>query len=372
MQFPEHTLESYSAALMMGAGIVECDVTFTKDLQLVCRHSQCDLHTTTNVVSIPEMNEKCTTPWAQGVTPSCCASDFTLEELKTLCAKMDSSGSVNSTTAEGYVLGGTADWRTDLYQYGCPKVPTHKESIALIGSNGGYFTPELKSPSVEMPFMGSYTQQDYAQQMIDEYVLTDVPPSKVWPQSFNVEDVFYWIDNTEYGSQAVALDDNYDFTNDELDTYLDLLVSRGVSIVAPPMQRLVEPAPDSEYGMEMSYYALATKERGLSVITWTLERAGPGLSGFYWSTLEGQVELNEGDRYNILYILAMDVEVLGVFSDWPATTTFFANCMELSLRPSSSAAVVVEEQKSGGSRVQDVSTTFLFFAANALWFLGFL
>ena len=25
----------------MGAGILECDVTFTKDLELVCRHAQC-------------------------------------------------------------------------------------------------------------------------------------------------------------------------------------------------------------------------------------------------------------------------------------------------------------------------------------------
>lgn len=47
MQFPEHTLESYVAAARMGAGVLECDVTFTKDRELVCRHSQCDLHTTT-------------------------------------------------------------------------------------------------------------------------------------------------------------------------------------------------------------------------------------------------------------------------------------------------------------------------------------
>ena len=56
MQFPEHTLESYEAASRMGAGIVECDVTFTSDLELICRHAQCDLHTTTDVVLRPEMN----------------------------------------------------------------------------------------------------------------------------------------------------------------------------------------------------------------------------------------------------------------------------------------------------------------------------
>ena len=30
--FPEHTLEAYEAAFRMGAGTLECDVTFTKDL----------------------------------------------------------------------------------------------------------------------------------------------------------------------------------------------------------------------------------------------------------------------------------------------------------------------------------------------------
>lgn len=37
-------------------------------------------------------------------------------------------------------------------------------------------TPELKAPSVEMPFNGM-TQDDYAQKMIDEYKAADVPSS---------------------------------------------------------------------------------------------------------------------------------------------------------------------------------------------------
>ena len=40
LQFPEHTVESNVAAAQMGAGILECDVTFTEDLYLVCRHAQ--------------------------------------------------------------------------------------------------------------------------------------------------------------------------------------------------------------------------------------------------------------------------------------------------------------------------------------------
>jgi glycerophosphoryl diester phosphodiesterase len=336
LQFPEHTLESYEAAIRMGAGVVECDVTFTKDRQLVCRHSQCDLHTTTNVVTIPELNMKCKTPWEAGVAPECCTSDFTLEEIKMLCAKMDSFGNETTMTAEEYAYGGTPDFRTDLYQQGCPQVPTHMESIELLASMNTKFTPELKAPSVEMPYEGNYTQQDYAQQMIDEYMEAGIEPEMVWPQSFNRDDIFYWVANTSYGMQAVALDEQDNATSADVDAWLDALVAGGAKIVAPPMPRLVQPAPESEYLMTPSYYAMAAKDRGLDIITWTLERSGPGLTGYYWSTLENAVNLTDGDNYNLLYVLAMDVGILGIFSDWPATVTFFANCMNLGLRSSSS------------------------------------
>jgi glycerophosphoryl diester phosphodiesterase len=51
-------------------------------------------------------------------------------------------------------------------------------------------TPELKSPSVTMPFNG-FTQEAYAQKMIDEYRAARVSPSQVWPQSFDQRDILY-------------------------------------------------------------------------------------------------------------------------------------------------------------------------------------
>lgn len=41
LQFPEETVESTMAGMRMGAGILECDVAFTADRGLVCRHSLC-------------------------------------------------------------------------------------------------------------------------------------------------------------------------------------------------------------------------------------------------------------------------------------------------------------------------------------------
>src|SRR5262245_46214086 len=109
LMFPEHSKESYVAAARMGAGVIECDVIFTKDRELVCRHSQCDLHTTTNILAVPDLAAKCSVPFtpadpASGTpaTASCCTSDITMEEFKSLCGKMDSSNP-NATTVEEYM-----------------------------------------------------------------------------------------------------------------------------------------------------------------------------------------------------------------------------------------------------------------------------
>ena len=135
----------------------------------------------------------------------CCTSDITLAQFKTLKGKMDASNR-SATTAEGY-LGGTATWRTDLYT-SRGTLMTHAEYIQLVGSLGGKFTPELKypdNPDRVAPIFGS--QENYAQKMIDEYKAAGIQPKRVWPQSFNLDDVLYWIEKEpQFGKQAVYLD----------------------------------------------------------------------------------------------------------------------------------------------------------------------
>ena len=208
MQFPEHSDVSYSAGARMGAGIVECDVTFTRDGVLVCRHSECDLHTTTNIVTT-DLNNKCTIPWTganQNPPPQCCASDITLAEFKSLDAKMDASDP-GATTAQAY-LGGTAKWRTDLYT-GRANVLTFSESIALNQKLGVKHTPELKSATYQDRVDAIFgSQAAYAQAFIDELKEAGVKPKDAWVQSFNKDDVLYWIANEpNFGKQAVYLDE---------------------------------------------------------------------------------------------------------------------------------------------------------------------
>lgn len=348
LQFPEHTKESFEAAARMGAGIIECDVTFTSDFELVCRHSQCDLHTTTNILAT-DLADKCT----QGFEPAtfddegnlvtsasaqCCTSDITYDEFKTLCGKMDDSNP-RATTVDAY-LQSQNPWRTDIYS-SCGTLVSHAESIELIKSLGSKFTPELKSPSVEMPFTAddgtTYSQEDYAQKMIDEYKQAGVGPSKVWPQSFNLDDVLYWVNQTPaYGRQAVFLDNRFytgldanDLSTWEAPTPRDLR-EMGVRWYAPPMQNLLT---DEEGYIAPNALAGAAQHAGLKIITWTIERSAPltgafGSPGFYYSSILGSVD-QDGDLYEVLDVLAYDVGIEGIFTDWPATVTYYANCMGL-------------------------------------------
>jgi glycerophosphoryl diester phosphodiesterase len=335
LQFPEHTREAYTAAARMGAGILECDVTFTSDRQLVCRHSQCDLHTTTNILAIPELARKCSTPFtaadaATGTPASaeCCTSDITLDELETLCGKMDAFNP-NATSVDEY-LGGTPSFRTDLYAT-CGTVMTHAESIRLFASLGTKFTPELEAPSVAMPFQGTYTQEAYAQQLIDEYEAAGVAPRHVYAQSFNLEDVRYWIEREpKFGEQAVFLDERVDAPNGYAAAVASLpeIAALGLRIVAPPTWALVE--LDAEQRIVPSSYARAAKAAGLDLITWTLERSGPLVTGggYYFQSISSAIR-RDSDYLVLLDVLAHQVGVRGVFSDWPATVTYYANCFGL-------------------------------------------
>lgn len=335
MMFPEHTAESYTAAAQMGAGIIECDVTFTKDKELVCRHAQNDLHTTTNILST-DLASTCKQPFvaASGdkkAKAECRTSEITLAEFKTLTGKMDAADKDATTVAE--YQNGTANWRTDLYAASAGTLMTHAESIRLIRSLGGKFTPELKTPSVEMPFNG-YSQQDYAQALIDEYKAAGIDPADVWAQSFKLEDVLYWIENEPaFGAQAVYLDASYDredFDHNDPATFkpsMQELADKGVRYIAPPMWMLVT----LDGGRIVpSAYAKQARAAGLRLITWTLERSGPLNTGggWYYQSIKDATR-SDGQMYELLHVLAKDVEIEGIFSDWPATVSYYASCMNL-------------------------------------------
>ena len=209
---------------------------------------------------------------------------------------------------------------------------TQAGSITLFHSLGAKLTPELKAPSIEMPFNGS-AQADYAQKLVDEYKAADIPPSDVWLQSFNLEDVLYWIEaEPEFGAQAVYLIDEYDTDgHSQMDAgtwpnTMEELKSMGVNYIASPTWMLVTTSADGE--IAPSELALQAKVAGLEIITWTIERFGPlkDGGGWYYQSISDLTD-SDGVMYEYIDALAQDVGVVGIFSDWPATVTYYANCM---------------------------------------------
>jgi glycerophosphoryl diester phosphodiesterase len=336
LQYPEHTREGYTAAAMMGAGWMECDVVFTKDKELVCRHSQCDLHTTTDILLTPlavKCSRRFTPAAADGSAPAdalCCTSHLTLEEFRTLRGKMDGFEPA-ARTPEQYV-GGTKSWRTDLYASRGTLV-THAESILMFAAFGARFTPELKLPLVSMPYDGM-TQEALAQKLIDEYVAADIDLADVRPQSKHQPDVMYWL-RAAPKTTPVLLDERY-----ELSTLEQLpveewpgdgfgqLYDAGLRIIAPPMWMLVRSRADGK--IIPSKYAVAARTAGLDIVTWTLERSGPvgpdmELGEYYYQSVRESV-YGDGTTMELLDVLVRDVGVVGVFSDWPATVSLYAAC----------------------------------------------
>ena len=337
LQFPEHSDVSYRAAAVMGAGVNECDVSFTKDGELVCRHSECDLHTTTDIVATP-LNAQCTVPWSgpgQNPAPKCCTSDLTLSQFKSLKPKMDAANPAAST-AQGY-LGGTASWRTDLYT-GHGQLMSFKESIALNQSLGVKHTPELKTPEFPERVNAVFgSQQAYAQAFINELRDAGVDPKDAWVQSFNPADIQYWIEQEpRFGRQAVYLDSVDPTATPAIPRQsleqLRTLRRAGVRIFAPPMWALL--AVNAQGEVVPSDYARDIRRAGLDIITWSFERAdlrqGAARAGWYYQfDPAGRAIKKDSDMYKALDVLAREVGVIGIFSDWPATVSYYASCMRL-------------------------------------------
>jgi len=139
----------------------------------------------------------------------------------------------------------------------------------------------------------------------------------------------------EFGKQAVYLD-SIDPTSTppvpgQTFAEMQALYKAGGRYFAPPFPALLTVADGK---LVASQYARDIKRAGFKIITWTLERSdlrkGASQAGFYYYfDPKGQVIKTDSDVYIALDVLARDVGIVGIFSDWPATVTYYANCTGL-------------------------------------------
>ena len=346
--YPEHTREGYIAAARMGAGVIECDVVPTSDGELVCRHDVCDLHETTNILdtAIAETCDVPFTPAGDDGSPAharCCTSALTTQEFKSLCGRMGPVDS-SATTVQDYLAGSSAP--------GCGTLMTHRESIALFDALRVHMTPELKATRPEeRPGIGSHFV--LADRMLADYRAAGIEPDRVWPQSFDLEVVEHWIrEAPEFGDRVVYLDGRSEALLQDPSRLISesgaldardpgelgfgptfsSLAKANIRILGSPLWMLLTVDPSGT--IIPSRYAREARAAGLDLIAWTIERsgsiqetvlpAGP-MGSFYFLSVYPALE-GEGDILRVLDVLTKDVGVRGVFSDWPATTTYYAHC----------------------------------------------
>ena len=270
--FPEHSLEGYLAAAEMGAGLIECDAVPTKDGELVCRHSECDLATTTNILQTP-LARTCSQPF-KGATNTnnaeakCCTSDLTLEEFKTLCARADVSDPGAKSVREFLKRAESPVIETPLT---CGKVMTHQENIELVSSLGRKHVPELKGFGKQTRLRELSGGFEYRDKIVQNYQNARVSPSDVFLQSFDMKDVLYWKSAyPKFGKNAVWLDgrNKNPFFKPTLED-MERLKEKGIDIIAPPIPVLVRNVENGSFSV--SDYARFAKSVGLRIMTWTFE-----------------------------------------------------------------------------------------------------
>jgi len=196
--FPEHTLESYKAAIDQGADYIEPDLVLTKDGVMIARHEPM-LDGTTDVAT--KFPTRKTTKNVDGrATTAFFASDFTLAEIKTLRAIQPNGA------------------RSKAYD-GLFSIPTLDEVIALaktegakVGRTVGIY-PEIKHSTFHA------TEVGFGKNVFEDKLVTtlhaaygNVATAPVFIQSFEVSNLQYL--NTKTNMKLVQLIDAYDVLDD--------------------------------------------------------------------------------------------------------------------------------------------------------------
>ena len=326
--FPEHTLESYKAAIEQGADFIEPDLVLTKDGVMIDRHEPM-LDGTTDVAS-KFSADRMRTREVDGVpTTAYFASDFTLAEIKTLRAVQP-----RANRPQGY---------NGLYE-----IPTLDEVIALAKAEGtkrgravGIY-PEIKHSTYHATTVGfgaNYFEDQLLAKLHAAY--GNVASAPVFIQSFEVSNLQYL--NTKTDIRLVQLIDADDVNNDgslslvapyhkpydfvvknDARSFADLLTASGLDFVktyadavGPWKPYLVKTVND---GVERTGDATLTiNDRRVDGSTGVIELAHrKGLLVHTWTFRDDASGYGFADpKAEMQYYMRLGID--GVFTDFPAT-----------------------------------------------------
>jgi glycerophosphoryl diester phosphodiesterase len=325
---PEHTLESYKAAIEQGADFIEPDLVLTKDGVMIARHEPMLDGTTDVATKFPA--SRMSTRNVDGVpTTAYFASDFTLAEIRTLRAVQ---ARANRSQAYNGLFG----------------IPTLDEVITLVKSEGARLGrtvgiyPEIKHSTFHAD------EVRFGANVFEEKLLTtlhtaygNVATAPVFIQSFEVSNLQYL--NTRTNIKLVQLidaddvkDDGsmslvapyhkpYDFVvKNDARSFADLLTSTGLDFVktyadavGPWKPYLVKTVND---GVERTGDATLTiNDRRVDGSTGVIEMAHQkGLLVHTWTFRDDASGYGFADpKAEMQYYMRLGID--GVFTDFPAT-----------------------------------------------------
>ncbi len=326
--YPEHTKEGYALAAKRGAGLIECDVVFTRDEVAVCRHATCDLHATTNILDTP-LKDKCRVPPLadhpkERARAQCCVSDLEFTEFSSLCGKQADEAHHRDNTDDDSETG-------EPEKASCGTLVSHEQSIQLLDSLGVDFIPELKRTS-----KGPLEKQDKqrAHAFLAAYRDARIDSARVFPQSFDLDTIAYFQQALpEYARQAIYLDGQFEsrgFDASNPSSFsLDMsdLAARNIFAIGAPYFILLQ---ENGGRLEPSAYALEAKRAGLSIFAWTLDR--PSMAQLAKTNFHLRASFSTVQRaeyFQLVDALARTSGILGIFTDDPAPLTYYANCFDI-------------------------------------------
>ena len=197
----------------MGAGIVECDVTFTKDKELVCRHSQCDLHTTTEHPRHPRAGGEMLAALHAGRPGRDKAGEREMLHQRHHPRRVPAPEGQDGRLRQERDDGARTTW--PARQIGGPismRRRRHaddpcREHQAVQGARRQIHARAEGAERADAVRRTS-PQEAYAQKLVDEYKAAGIDPKDVFAQSFDLETSATGSRTTgDSASQAVYLDE---------------------------------------------------------------------------------------------------------------------------------------------------------------------
>ncbi|HEX2143306.1 MAG TPA: glycerophosphodiester phosphodiesterase family protein [Glycomyces sp.] len=286
---PEHTLEAYKLAVVLGADVIEPDLVLTADGELLARHEPM-LSGTTDVSEHPEFADRKTTKTIDGqAVTDWFADDFTLAELGTLRAE--------ERIPELRPQSAVWDGKFELV--------TYDEVLDFVdGLRREVITyPEMKHPSYYKE-MG-LSIEDALADLLEEREL-DEEDSPVWVQSFEYPSLVE-IDERIDNPVGLNIGGSGDISDADLDLYADTL-----DTISLNKDRIV-PRDEDGYLLKPTDVVDRAHERGLEVHVWTFRNENAFLPADFQ---KGHKESKWGhyrDEYELFFGLGVDA----VFSDYP-------------------------------------------------------